>query len=66
MSHIVVVWKPDSQIFALFLDPKPLNKALRWSHYQLPMLEEVFRQLSNAKVFTVADVRNSFWQVELD
>ncbi len=62
---MVVVRKRNNHI-RVCLDPKPLNKALRRSHYQIPTLEEVLPQLSKAKVFTVADAKNGFWHVELD
>ena len=65
VSHMVVVRKPNNHI-RICLDPKPLNKALQRSHYQMPTLEEVLPQLNKAKVFTVADAKNGFWHVELD
>ena len=47
-------------------DPKDLNKALKPSHYPMPMIEEILPQLSKVKVFSVADARHGFWQVKLD
>ena len=48
------------------LDPKPLNRALRLSHYHMPTLDDVLSELAHAKVFSIADVRNGFWHVVFD
>ena len=48
------------------LDPKPLNKAIMRPHYQLPTIEDVATRLADAKIFSVLDAKNGFWQVELD
>ena len=34
--------------------------------YQIQTLEDILPQLANAKVFSVADVRNGYWHVPLD
>lgn len=52
--------------FDLCLDPKPLNEALQRGTYRMPTLDDVLPELSNAKLFSVADVKNGFWHVELD
>ena len=48
------------------LDPKDLNKEICREHYPLPVIEEIATRLSNAKVFSIFDVKNGFWHVELD
>ena len=60
----VVVRKEDK--LRLRIDPKDLNKALKRSHYPMPMIEEILPELSKVKVFSVADARHGFWQVKLD
>ena len=35
-------------------------------HYPLPTIEEVCTRMTGAKVFSVLDARNGFWQVKLD
>ena len=60
----VVVCKEDK--LRLCNDPKDLNKALKPSHYPMPMIEEILPELSKVKVFSVADARHGFWQVKLD
>ena len=52
----VMMLKPNGKV-RLCLDPKPLNKALKRSHYPLPVIEEVLRDLSKAKVFSMVDVK---------
>ena len=43
-----------------------MDKALKGSPYPMPMIEEVLSQLSKAKIFSVADAKNGFWQIKLD
>ena len=48
------------------IDPRPLNKALKRSHYMIPVLDDVLPKLSGAKVFSVVDVQNGYWNLKLD
>ena len=57
--------KPNGSI-RICLDPKPLNKALKRAHYPVTTMEDILPDLTRARVFSVADVRNGFWHVELD
>ena len=50
----------------LCIDPKPLNQALKRNHYPLPVIDDLFTELSKAKVFSVVDAKNGFWHVQLD
>ena len=50
----------------LFIDPKPLNKALKRNRYPLLTIDDLLAKLTNAKVFTVVDTKNGFWHVPLD
>ena len=65
VSSLVVVKKPNGKL-RVCIDPKPLNKALKRSHYPLPVIDDLLPDLSKAKVFSVCDVKNGFWHVELD
>ena len=58
VSSLVLVKKPR-----VCIDPKPLNKALKRSHYSLPIIDDLLPELSKAKVFSVCDVKNRFWHV---
>ena len=59
VSSIFIVKKPNGNI-RICLDPKDLNKV---SHYPIPT---ILPELSRAKMFSVFDVKNGFWHVELD
>ena len=48
------------------LDPKDLNGAIKREHFPMPTIEEVATRLNGAKMFSVFDASNGFWQVELD
>ena len=52
--------------YRIVLDPRHLNKAIRREHFQMPTLQDVTSQLANQKLFSVFDVKSSFWQIELD
>ena len=49
----------------VYIDPKPLNKALKCSHSPLPVIEDLFPDLSRGKVFSTWR-KNGYWHVELD
>lgn len=64
VSSMMLVKKPNK--LRICLDPKDLNKAIRREHYPLPTIEEVATRLKDAKIFSVLDAKNGFWQVKLD
>ena len=59
VSSLVVERKRYGKIRLCF-DPKFLNKALKRSHYPLPVIEDILPKLAKAKVFTVVDARSGF------
>lgn len=61
----MVAKKPNGKS-RVCIDPKILNKALRCSHYPLPIIDDLLPDLSRAKAFSFCDVNNGFWHVELD
>uniref|UniRef100_A0AAQ4NR87 ribonuclease H n=2 Tax=Gasterosteus aculeatus aculeatus TaxID=481459 RepID=A0AAQ4NR87_GASAC len=65
ISAMVVVQKQNGKP-RVCIDPKPLNKALKRSHFPLPTIEDILPDLSKAKVFTVCDVKSGFWHVQLE
>lgn len=65
MSNLVVVEKPDGSI-RLCLDPQDLNRAIRRDHVLIPKVEELVSKLCNKTVFTVLDLKDGFFQIELD
>ena len=48
------------------IDPKPLNDALKREHYQIPVFDDLLPVLTDARVFTKADLASAFWHLELD
>ena len=48
------------------IDPRPLNKALHRSHYPLPVIDDILQELGKARVFSKADLKDGFLQIELD
>ncbi|PFX15009.1 Transposon Ty3-I Gag-Pol polyprotein [Stylophora pistillata] len=40
------------------IDPRPLNEALKRVTYQIPILDEILPELSQAKVFSTVDLRS--------
>lgn len=64
IHNIVVVEKPNK--IRLCMDPKYLNKALKKFPYPIPRFEEMKAELADAKYFTVLDIKDGFYHVELD
>ncbi|KAF7647501.1 hypothetical protein LDENG_00171580 [Lucifuga dentata] len=62
ISNMVVMEKPGMHC----IDPSALNKALQRSHYQMPTIEEILPDIAKAKVFSVLDAKDGYWQVKLD
>ena len=62
VSSLVLVNKPEK--LRICIDPQDLNKALLRAHYPLPTIEDVATRLCKAKVFSVLDAKNGFWQVQ--
>ena len=60
-----LVKKPNGTV-RICLAPKSLNRAVKCSHYPVPTLDDVLPSLVKAKVFTITDVCNGFWHIELD
>ena len=48
------------------IDPKPLNAALKREHYQIPLVDDLLPDLTDARVFTKVDLASAFWHLELD
>ena len=65
ISSMVVVRKPSGKL-RICIDPKDFNRALQRPHYPIPTIEEILPCLANAKIFSVLDAKEGFWQVKLD
>lgn len=65
VSSLVVIEKPNGKL-RICIDPVHLNKALKRSHYPLPVIEDVLPELADVKVFSKADLNDGFLHIELD
>ena len=65
VNSMLVVEKKDGSI-RLCLDTKELNKAIMREHYSVPTFDDVLPQLSGKKFFSIIDMKDGFWHVELD
>ena len=59
------VWKADKAKVRICLDPRDLNKAIRRSHFNMPVLEDILPSLKGARVFSLLDVKDGFMHVKL-
>ena len=65
VSSMVVVKKKTGQL-RICLDPRDLNENIIRENYPLSTIESIATRLSEAKVFSVLDVRHGFWHMVLD
>ncbi|XP_065061116.1 uncharacterized protein K02A2.6-like [Rhopilema esculentum] len=65
VSNLVIAEKPNGKL-RVCIDPQHLNKALKRSHYPLPLIEDVLPELEGVKVFSKIDLKEGYLQIELD
>ena len=64
-SQISVQTKKDGKL-RVCIDPKFLNEALVRERYPLPIIEDIFPEISKAKVFSKVDLKSGYWHCQLD
>lgn len=65
VNNIVIVEKKDGSL-RICLDPQDLNLEIKRPAYVLiPTLEDIVEKLKGKKFFTVLDLKEGFWHVEL-
>ena len=64
VNSLVVVEKPNKSV-RLCLDPRELNKSILREHFPMKTVEEVAAKVKNAKVYSVLDASNGYWQIRL-
>ena len=64
-SQMAVTTRKSGAI-RICIDPRPLNVALKRSHYQLPTIDEVLPKLVNARIISKLDLEQAFWHCKLD
>ena len=67
VSAPTIVNKPSAKNgIRLCIDSRPMNTALKRSEYPIPTVDLLLTDISNAKVFSLADIKTAFWHVPLD
>lgn len=62
---LVVIKKLNGKL-RVCIDLKLFNKVLKCSYYFFLVIDDLLFDLLKVKVFSVCDVKNGFWYVELD
>ena len=65
VSQIVVAMKKSGSL-RICIDPKPLNAALKRERYQIPVIDDLLPDVTDACVFTKVDLSSAFWHLKLD
>lgn len=65
VRNLVIIEKPNGTL-RLCLDPQHLNKAIEKEHYLIPTLKDIAVQLKGKQIYTVLDLKDGFYYVELD
>ena len=67
VSSLVVTEKLNRKLHVrVCIDPQHLIKALKRSHYPLPVIQDILPELADVKVFSKADLKDGFLQIQLD
>ncbi|XP_053696549.1 uncharacterized protein K02A2.6-like [Sabethes cyaneus] len=65
ISNLTIVEKPDKSL-RLCLDPRDLNKVLLKEPFLIPTIDDLRVKLANKSIFSVFDLKDGFFQIELD
>ena len=65
VSQIVVAVKKSGEL-RVCIDPRPLNTVLKRERYQIPVIDDLLPDLTDARVLTKVDLASAFWHLELD
>ena len=65
VSQMAVTTRKSGEI-GICVVPRPLNAALKRSHYQLPTMDEVFPRLANTRIISKLDLEQAFWHCNID
>ena len=65
VNSMVTIIKPSGKL-RICIDPKDLNKAIKWEHYPMKTIEEITALMADAKYFSALDASSGFWQIQLD
>ena len=65
VSSVVLATKKSGAL-RICIDPRPLNQALKRETFQLPVLDDLLPELSQAKMFSTVDLTAGYWHCVLD
>lgn len=65
VSNLVVVEKPSGDL-RLCLDPVDLNRNIQVDKFLVPTLDDIKASLAGKSIFSVLDLKDGFYQIELD
>ncbi|KAL4127438.1 hypothetical protein QTP88_011609 [Uroleucon formosanum] len=65
VNRLVIVEKKNGSM-RLCLDPRDLNENIIREYCLIPTLSDLSSKLKNARVFSVFDLKDGFWQIKLD
>jgi hypothetical protein len=65
VNSLLIVEKKSGAL-RLCLDPRDLNQWIKREHFLIPTADDVTPHLYGMRVFSVIDMKDSFWQVVLD
>ena len=65
VNSLVIVEKSNGKL-RICLDPRPLNKAVKREHFQLPATEDILSQMSGARYFSKLDASQGYWHIQVD
>ena len=65
VNNLVIVEKKNGSL-RLCLDPRDLNKAIKREHHKIPTMQEIAGEFAGKTVFSTLDLRDGYWQVQLD
>ena len=65
VNSLACFWKPIGELWVC-LDPKDVNKAIKWRYQKIPTVKEVTHEFAGSKFFSKLDAKSAFWYVALD
>ncbi len=65
VNALLLVEKKNGSL-RVCMDPVPLNKAIKREHYTIPTFDDVVAHMHGKKLFTLIDMRDGFWQIQLN
>ena len=54
VNTLIFVSKPNGTL-RIYLDPRPINKAIKRQHHKLPTAKKIISEMSGAQYFTTLD-----------